>query len=237
MISALQIYAVNIKFYCDEAPPYNYSEENKITGIAVDWLEEMFEITGNKYKTEDIKLVPWARGYNLLLNKPNTCMFSVARTDERENKFLWVGPISEVTIVLLAKKEHNIKINNNDDLKKYSITTMKNDISEFALLKKGLNKKDLEYSSNNTENFLKLKKGRVDLWACEKSVASFEINNSDKPDEYVCAAILEKSELYFAFNKKTRKEDIKELQTAFNKLKKKNYKDLNDFKEYPFLKH
>ncbi|PID29668.1 MAG: hypothetical protein CSB55_01520 [Candidatus Cloacimonadota bacterium] len=234
--AVFSVSAGNISFYCDEYPPFNYSESRYVAGVAVDWLEGIFEIIDEDYKIDDIELVPWNRGYNLILDKPNTCMFSVTKTKEREDKFLWVGPIAETTIVLISKKNREVDIKKDGDYKKYRISAIKNDISEIALLEKGIKAENIDYSSNHEESLFKLQKGRIDFCACEKSVASFELFNNGNLSDYICADTIKTGEIYFAFNKQTPKSAVKKFQDALDKLKKKNYKGLNDFPGFPFLK-
>jgi polar amino acid transport system substrate-binding protein len=70
----------------------------------------MLTIAGAKKSRADIKIWPWARGYETALKEKNTVLFSTTRTEARENLFKWVGPIMPSRIVLVAKKtEHQAK--------------------------------------------------------------------------------------------------------------------------------
>ena len=79
--------------YTEDYKPYNFEKDGKIQGIAVELLTQMLEKVGSSQAVADIKLVPWARGYNAVQKNEKTILFSTARTEEREDLFKWVCPI------------------------------------------------------------------------------------------------------------------------------------------------
>ena len=74
--------------YLTEAyPPYNYSDDNILRGIAVDLLVSASQHTRQPVSRGEIRLQPWPRAYRTVLNKANTVLFSTTRTEEREKLF------------------------------------------------------------------------------------------------------------------------------------------------------
>ena len=75
----------SLRVVTEEWPPYNYSNENgKVVGAAtakVRWVLEQADIdyTLNSY--------PWARAIDLASTKKNVAIFSVYRTEIREQQF------------------------------------------------------------------------------------------------------------------------------------------------------
>jgi hypothetical protein len=56
-------------------PPFNYENKNeKVTGMTTDIVKEIMKSTGENYQ---IKLMPWARAYKQIINKPNKILFSM----------------------------------------------------------------------------------------------------------------------------------------------------------------
>ncbi|HOT59473.1 MAG TPA: hypothetical protein P5519_08315 [Spirochaetia bacterium] len=53
----------------------------------------------------EIKIVPWARAYEDCLQNCNVILFPMNRTPEREDLFLWVGPLMDVRYSLYAENE------------------------------------------------------------------------------------------------------------------------------------
>jgi ABC-type amino acid transport substrate-binding protein len=219
-----------ITFYCDDYPPYNYKGENHAAGIAVEVLKAMFHEMQEDFRASDVKIVPWTRGYYITLRDPNTCLFSMTRTEEREEKFSWVGPIIDTKVVLIARKDKNIKIDRIEDLSGYKIAAIKNDIGELTLLEKGIKSSNIDLASNNKSNIFKLKKGRVDLWSYEENVASLHLfEQGENLDEYESVFTLKTGELYFAFNNQTSPIVIKKFQDALDKLKIKDNSGMSKF--------
>ncbi|BBF86202.1 hypothetical protein DLM_2596 [Aquitalea magnusonii] len=44
----------------------------------------------------DFQVLPWARAYRMAATRPNTLIYSIARTDTRESQFLWLGQIGHM---------------------------------------------------------------------------------------------------------------------------------------------
>ena len=81
-----------LEYLTEEYPPYNYSDpQGQPTGLAVDLLQMIWQHSG--VTPQPVRILPWARGYYLLTQKPNVVLFSTARTEAREDLFKWVCPI------------------------------------------------------------------------------------------------------------------------------------------------
>ena len=214
----------NIKIYTENYPPYNMEVNAKITGLSSEILAAMLKQMHSKLTLNDVKLVPWARGYSIVLKKKNTMLYSTTRTKQREPLFKWVGPITDTVIGIIALKKRHLKIKNIKDLNKLKIGAVLNDIGEQLLLKNGIKKSHIDAISGKNPvilNLKKLAKGRIDAFAYETRVAlkgakSYLID----PKEFEVVYILKKSKLYYAFNKKTDDKIVKAYQKALNEIKK-----------------
>lgn len=154
------ILAQELTILTEEYPPLNYTQNGKITGSTVAVVQEILQRLDLFI---EIKMLPWARGYNLLRTKPNVILFTTTRTEEREDLFHWVGPVATSKNAFYAKKGSKLQINSLDDAKRVkAIATYKDDAREQMLISWGFNNLD---SSNSPEsNLKKLLSGRVDLW-------------------------------------------------------------------------
>jgi len=90
----------------EEWAPFNYLENNKPVGISVDIAKEMMKRTGI---SAEIEIVPWARAYTQAVTRENVMIFTIARTEEREDKFKWVGKVAE-------KKMYFFKLKSRKDI-------------------------------------------------------------------------------------------------------------------------
>ncbi|MBM7623776.1 substrate-binding periplasmic protein [Sporohalobacter salinus] len=197
-------------------PPLNYEKNGKPMGISVEIVKELQKRVGSK---SNIKVLPWARGYKMTLQKPNTILFSTTRTKKREELFKWVGPLAEMKWIFLAKKDSNFKLDSLKDVKQVgSIGTVLEDVSEQTL--KDLGFKNYSSTSKKISNPKKLLSGRIDLWFTS-AITSKELckqNNIDY-DNFKPVYTLKSSQLYIAFNKKTSQKTINKWRKAYKQIR------------------
>ncbi len=84
--SCMPVLAAELRLFTEEYRPLSYSEKGKLTGMAVEVVEQLVEQTG---QATHIELLPWARGYHLAQREANVGLFSMVRTPEREALFQW----------------------------------------------------------------------------------------------------------------------------------------------------
>lgn len=214
----------DLVFITEEYAPLNFEKNGKIQGIAVDAMVEMLKVTGSKKSRSDIKLWPWARGYDTIQKEKNTCLFAMTRTEAREKLFKWVGPIVPSKIVLVAKKSKGIKVKSIDELNKSAlkVAVVREDIGEQMLVKQGLNQDKINHTNSGINAAKMLQADRVDLWAYGDSVAFWNLKELGFPTkDYEEVYTLTESQQYYAFNKDTDDKVIAQLQSALDQLKAK----------------
>ena len=79
----------------EEWAPYNYEENNQLTGMATEIVRAIMTLTGDDF---ELVLLPSMRTTHVLQTRPKTIMYSLFRTPEREPLYKWVGPIVEESI-------------------------------------------------------------------------------------------------------------------------------------------
>lgn len=202
-------------------PPLNFEQDGQLQGITVDIMELMLKKLNSKLTRDDIRLLPWARAYKYVKTKENTCLFAMLRTKARENLFKWVGPFIPIRIVLIAPKHKNIKINSFQDLKKYRIGTVIDDIGEQLLVAQGFEKGELIAVSDPALSAKQLERGRIDMWAYGEISAKWLLKQEGFAlAEYETVYVLNDiGEAYFAFHKETSDALIQQFQKAFDELK------------------
>ena len=209
-----------LSFITENYAPFNYFKDGQIRGSSVELLLKMFKQAGTDRGLDDIEIMNWARGYNLAQTRANTVLFSTTRTKSREDLFKWVGPISPTKILIIGKKESGITVNSYEDLKRYRIGAVRDDIGELLLLRNGIGSENI-YRTNSSKTTAKmLIANRIDLWAYEGSVAFFNLREQgENPDDYEILKVLEKSHLYFAIHKDTSDELVARLQRALDDVR------------------
>lgn len=213
----------NLHFITEEYPPYNYQENGKLQGIAVNLLEQAFIADGDFLLDRSaIDTLPWSRGYETVLNTPNSVLFSTTRTDSREASFHWVGPISDNRVVLMARKSDAISIGsiesiNQSDLK---IAVIRDDIGAERLQELGVAPARIQTAISNASALAMLNADRVDLWAYGEDVAYALMDSLgyDK-DNFEPVYTLSEANLYYAVNIDTDEQTVEKLKNAVNQAK------------------
>lgn len=224
--SAATCYAATVDeliIITEEYPPLNYTEYGLHRGIATDLLVEMLATTGSLKSHKDIASLPWARGYQLARKQPNLLLFSMTRTSSRESLFHWVGPILQSEIVLLARKESRLQLDNlqqlqNQDLK---IGVVLDDVGQQLLKEQQIDPHQI-YPFNQGILLAKmLAEKRVDLIAYDALVSRWNLHTLDyNPDDFEIVYRLQKANYYYALNLKTDLAIVARLQKELDRLTK-----------------
>jgi len=218
LVSANELDQLN--FVTESYPPYNFKSDGKLQGIAVDLLLAATKKSSSLLTAPKIKLLPWPRAYNMAMMGPKIVLFSTTRTDEREPRFSWVGPIVPTRVVLLAKKSNAIVINTPADIKKYTVGAIPNDIGDQLVKKAGIASSAIKHVAKAASLAKMLGADRIKLWAYEENVARWFIkqeglNNSDFETVYT----LKESDLYYAFSKDVKQGTLDLLQKSIDDVK------------------
>ncbi len=154
--------AQTLTVLCEDDPPFQfYGKDGLLTGLTVETVREIQRRVGG---AEEIKMVPWARGYDAALAGPNIVLFSMTRTPERERLFNWVGPVMETVYGFYARSDSRISVASIDEARKVArIGVYANDARDLILT--GLGFTNLDRTTDNITNVKKLMAGRLDLYA------------------------------------------------------------------------
>jgi polar amino acid transport system substrate-binding protein len=210
-------HAQNLTIITEKYPPLSLMKEGVITGSSVEVVREMLQ---RLKQPDNIVMLPWARGYNLLKTQPNVALFSTTRTKERESLFHWVGPLCTSQNGFYAKKGSGIRINSLEDAKKVaSIATYKEDAREQMLKSWGFT--NLDSSKTAASNLKKLLSGRVDLWLYD-SLGMPKVAEQVGVDtaELELVFPLNEVSLYVAFSKGTPEEIVEKWQKTLDDMKR-----------------
>jgi polar amino acid transport system substrate-binding protein len=204
----------NITLMSEENAPYNFTNQNgHFVGLATEIVHKI-----NPNGKQDIKVMKWAKAYNIIQKKSNKVLFAMTRNAQRENMFKWVGPIAYNKIVFFAKKGSNIKINSLDSARNVnSIGTYKNDSSDIFL--KSLSFDNIDRVTSDEQNLKKLINGRISLWITSELRAIHNAKKIGMENMLEKVFDVKVNEIYIAFSKDTPHIVIKSWQKALDELK------------------
>lgn len=227
----------DLTYITEQYPPYNYQENGKLQGISVDLLEKVWERMGVNLNRSAIQLLPWTEGYERTLKENNTVLFTTFRIPEREQLFKWAGPIATGRDALLARSDRNITIPAPEDLKKYKIGGIENDVAVQRLLNNGLKKEDLVLEATSAPIIEMLKNGTIDAWAYNDLAGIWLLQQSGaNASDYRVAYVLAQGDGYYAFNNETPDSIVQSFQQAIDYIKSnkgnKSNEDTNGISDY-----
>ena len=209
-----------IEYLTESYPPYSYLKDDKLEGLSVDLLLASMASINEPFDAKKIKLLPWARAYRMVSTGKNRVLFSMTRTTAREELFSWVGPITPNHIVLFARKQDAIILNNIKSLKKYKIGVVRDDVGEQLLLSSGVDKTYLKRVNSATVLINMLDLGHINLFAYDEDVIRRLIKEAGlSVDKFEVVYTLTQGQLYFAFSLGTEQSLIDKLQTGVDRVK------------------
>lgn len=199
----------------EDSPPFNFLRDNSLTGSSV---EIVLEILRRIEHPDNIRALPWARGYNMLQTRANVALFSTARTPEREEQFYWIGPLYTVHFGFYARKDSNIKLYSLEDAKRVgSIATYKDDVREQLLKSMGF--KNLDSSKSPASNLRKLMAGRVDLWLFSNlGMPGLAGQMGIDPSELKLILPFRSVQSYVAISRQTPEQLVNRWESAFQSM-------------------
>jgi len=204
--------APHLHLTTENAPTVNMLDGGKVVGSTTDKLREAMARSGI---THSIALLPWKRAYMLALSQSHTCVFSTARTPEREQLFKWVGPTEEDSWVLLARADHQFQLNSLDDARRLRIGTYNGDARDDYLRNRGFK---VDPAPNDLINARKLLLGRIDVWAAGLSRTTVWIDQNGWAGQIVPILTFSRVKVYMACNKSVPDALITQMNAALEAM-------------------
>jgi ABC-type amino acid transport substrate-binding protein len=215
LVSSTPLFSAELTILTENLPPLNYMREGVLVGPSVEIVREIQQRVGSN---EEIEVFPWARAYQLALEKENVVLFGMTHTKAREDVFKWVGPLASKKDILVAKKGSELKVLSLKDAKKVQrIGTLRDDTREIFLKKHGFT--NLYPVSDDQYNAKKLMLGRIDLWVYKKPGWKIVCELAGiNPEEFVEVLDLREIDVCIAFSKKTSDAIVDKWRNAFNEM-------------------
>lgn len=199
--------------------PYQYLEGGELKGFSVDVLERLLKEAGSKQDRKDFRLQPWARGVRTLENTPNSILFLMTRTPERNSKYKWVGPLFKNTSYVFAKKERGIVLKDDEHNSQYTAGSIIEDVSREHLLRLGIKENRIHNVVNSKPLISMLYHSRIDVLVDNLSNFVQTAKTLDiELESFEIVGIANENDVAYAFNIETPDSIIDHFQEAFQKL-------------------
>lgn len=211
-----------LRFVGEETVPLLYENAQKSKeGALVDLAIALSIFTGHESTFE---ILPWARAYEIALQKPNVILISVLKTPQRKKKLQWIGKVLQAEAHLIALKERTgINIKHIDQTNNYVLSTVRGYAAAKYLLRQGFSEKyNLVLTSHQSQIWRLLYNRRVDLVLANLKLGRFEAKYIGLDPSLMESKlqILElKNELQFATGLSTPLKTVLSLQNGLKALK------------------
>lgn len=216
--------ASEFRILTEHLPPYQIAKQNKLIGgkhfLFVEALLE--QIPGE----QKIELMPWARAYKTALEQKNIFLFSIVRSEAREEQFHWIAKLSNMDYgIFFNAKRDDIYISSLEDSLDYSAVAVRNSYEASLLVNYGfIPGENLHLANSVTEVWRMLSQNRVDFTIAntlvfEDVLASLKIpveNFEVIPDAQFAAP------MYIAASLDTDSQIIAQIQQAYDRLIREN---------------
>lgn len=211
------IEAHELEIFTEDWPPISFGTGINADGMAVEIVRALQAHIGTN---QPVQVVPWARGYKALLEEPNTLLFTVGRSPEREKLMVLLGPIAISTTSLYTRKGNATRLQSlGDKIQELTVGAYRSSIFADTARKKGFQNIELAATPQVIANMLLAK--RFDLWVEGSLVVSSVLKDiGHSVDEIEKVKVLDSLELYLAFSTKTPASTIKIWEDALRWLKK-----------------
>lgn len=217
-------------------PPFNMARSGKnfargdaVQGIATDTVREVFKRAGIDYSLT--LRSPWNRVYEQTLALPDHGLLSVARSEQNQAQFKWVGPLAQYESVLLAAPGSTLELDDLSQIKGYQVGAYKNGgVSQYLAHRQLAVVETLQ----DEENLRKLLSGRIDLWATADPVW----HTYARQEEITGLKTLLRfrtEKIYLALNKDTPDAVVERLQRAMEEIIAQGYSGCSKTPELCYL--
>ncbi|MBF7074389.1 transporter substrate-binding domain-containing protein [Glaciecola sp. MH2013] len=212
-----------LTIHTEEFPPYNFMGPDGVSGINSKLLESACKRAGIRC---EFILLPWNRAFKRTLDNPHSAIFSISRTEPREEQFQWAGPlVSAQNCLFKLAKRQDIVINTIDDVRRYRLGNSAD--KAYARLHRSLDFDEAENLVLYDKKYGELKPfaaGRVDLIIGSPMSIEVQLKEANlSMDDIEPVMRIDKRFLngnYVAFNKEAPTQIVEKLQMAIDELDK-----------------
>jgi len=99
-------------------PPWVDASVQPARGVTLEVIERLFAEAGIAYSLETL---PLKRALQTAMSRPNTCVFPVERSQEREASLRWVGPVVVSRYAFYPAADRRISLQTLEDARRYRI--------------------------------------------------------------------------------------------------------------------
>lgn len=208
--------ASDLRMLTDNHPPLHYQQGGELVGFGVDVVRALAEQTGDQVHLEQ---QPLLRALHVAATEPQTAVFTVLRTAERDPHYQWVGPLMDVETALYAGDTNMRPVRSLQDAASLGrIAVPRKWLAYGYLQQQGLSNL---YGVETPEQMMRLLSvGRTDLVVADTlTIATLAQEVGLKPSQLRYQMPLMKQGVYIAFSPKTDAAQVMRWQQALDDMR------------------
>jgi len=209
-----------LTFFTEENPPFSFALKGKpAAGASTEIVNEMAKRAG---VSADIKVMEWDEAYSRAQADKDTCLYSTARLENRENQFQWVGELVVNKWALFGRSDFARPVKSLNDLKPLKIGGVALDAKvEFLKSRAITNFREVVRDEQNPPRlFLKpTDPNYIDLWVTGYYSGN-EIAQKAKAGPVKMVYMFRETPLWLACSPRTDKASIRKLTDALAAMDK-----------------
>jgi polar amino acid transport system substrate-binding protein len=200
----------------EEYPPVTFMKDSKPSGLVTDMV---YEITSRLDIPDKITLTSWKNAYNMAQIHPNVIIFSMDRTEAREDLFHWIGPVGQNSAIFYTRKGSDITIGSMEEAKQVSsIATTTEWWTEQLLNREGFT--NLVSSQDSADNVKQLMSGEVELSIfTDITIPEIVKNAGYSMDDLQPVFTVQQNYFYIGMSKGTSPEIVEQWQEVLSEMK------------------
>lgn len=207
--------AADIVAYAEESAPYHYTENGQVVGSAAERLRAACELAKLSCSLE---ILPWARAMAMARQQPNTLLFSIVRSPDREKDFIWLSSISTEPIWIFGRPD-SPPVRNVAELARTRIGVINGSSGAAFLAAAGVPRSAMDFANSIEGNMRKFAAHRVDFILITDERLERQLSRTELPFKVQKVLRMADATTYYAMNLKSAPERVAALQAALQELK------------------
>ena len=200
----------------EDAPPLQTIQQGEVQGVVTKKVRSVLNKAG---LNAQIKAYPWARSYHLATHRNNTLIYPLARTPEREGKFIWLGKVAVLELVFVRLADnHKMKMKTMTDARHFIIGASRDDMTHEVLLEHGFDNQQHLLVESNISRLLDLLYARkIDSFVADLAYLKILAVSKGKDASQLVSAypFPVRPDYYLAASLSSDPEIVKALKAAF----------------------
>ncbi|WP_088328376.1 transporter substrate-binding domain-containing protein [Lacimicrobium sp. SS2-24] len=212
-----QVDARELRVVTEDLPPYQLVENGQVTGgLSYHIMQEVLR----RAEVDPVhEVMPWARAYRTALERDNTLIYSMIRSDKREPLFHWIGRLQRIDYQFYGlRSNQQLHVNTVEDALNYTVVSIRNSFEASSLKQLGFELgRNLILVVDYASAWEILELGRADLIFADAATLTSITSDPALFSKY--GDRVKSRDLYVAANLNTRQSLISELRKAFASVK------------------